>query len=60
MEEKRLGEVKLEQEMNKNTKLLQENTERDLSLRAKREEVLYAKTRMAIAVHEARIFIQFL
>jgi chromosome segregation ATPase len=43
VEEKRLCEVKLEQEMNKNTKLLQENTERDLSLRAKREEVTQLK-----------------
>merc|ERR1719181_1275637 len=42
-EEKRLCEVKLDQEMNKNTKLLQENTERDLSLRAKREEVNHLK-----------------
>ena len=38
-EEKRLCELKLDQEMGKNTKLLQENTERELLLRAKREEV---------------------
>merc|ERR1719482_2095101 len=42
-EEKRLCELKLDQEMGKNTKLLQENTERELLLRAKREEVAQLK-----------------
>merc|ERR1719440_398813 len=43
-EEKRLCELKLDQEMGKNTKLLQENTERELLLRAKREEVAQLKS----------------
>merc|ERR1712093_597533 len=43
VEEKKVCESKLDQEMSKNTKYLSENSEKELTLRAKNEEIAQIK-----------------